>query len=192
MSHHATLSPDEERTIIKQLAKQPDGFRVLYRHYLPRIFAYVAYRVGSKPEAEDLTADIFLKAVKAISQFDDRGDGAFATWLFRIAYTTVQQHYRTAARRPTLTLDQLPDIQSDGAGPDEMVLRKEQFAQLRSALEILTPRRKEVITLRFFGGLRNQQIAAVLQLDERTVASHLSRGLEDLKRALEEEKSPHE
>lgn len=192
MSHQAKLAPDEERAIIEQLAKQPDGFRVLYRHYLPRVFAYVAYRVGSKPEAEDLTADIFLKVVRAIDQFDHRGDGAFTTWLFRIAYTTVQQHYRTAARRPTLTLDQLPDIQSDAAGPDEVVLRKEQFAQLRSALEILPPRRKEVIILRFFGGLRNQEIATVLQLDERTVASHLSRGLEDLKRALTEERSPHE
>jgi RNA polymerase sigma factor (sigma-70 family) len=55
----------------------------------------------------------------------------------------------------------------------------------------LSPRRRDIVTLRFFGGLRNQEIAAVLKLDERSVASHLSRALEDLRRQYDIEKARH-
>ncbi|HET7078316.1 MAG TPA: sigma-70 region 4 domain-containing protein, partial [Chloroflexia bacterium] len=54
------------------------------------------------------------------------------------------------------------------------------FADLHRLIATLSPRRREVITLKFFGGLQNREIAAVLGLDERTVASHLCRALEDL------------
>jgi RNA polymerase sigma-70 factor (ECF subfamily) len=189
LNEQTHLSSSEERAIIEHLPKSPEGFRVLYQHYFPRVFAYVAYRVGSKQEAEDITADIFLKIVEAIGRFEYRVEGSFATWVFRIAHNTVQQFYRVAHRRPTVLIDDLPEIRSHELLPDEMMLRKEQFAQLRIALDQLTPRRKEIITLRFFGGLKNHEIATILQLDERTIASHLCRGLEDLKRNYKEELS---
>jgi RNA polymerase sigma-70 factor (ECF subfamily) len=174
------LSPDEERDLILQLPVNPDGFRRLYRHYSPRVFNYVVYRVGSKQDAEDLTADIFLKIIEALDRFEYRGAGSFATWVFRIAHNTVQQFYRHTLRRELVDLDDLPEIQSHELLPEEVIARKEQVAYLHSVLTTLTPRRQEIITLRFFGGLHNHEIAAVLNLDERTVASHLCRGLEDL------------
>jgi RNA polymerase sigma factor (sigma-70 family) len=65
--------------------------------------------------------------------------------------------------------------------PEEALTQQETFEQMRALLATLSPRRQEVITLRFFGGLRNQEIAGILGLDERTIASHLSRGLQDLR-----------
>jgi RNA polymerase sigma-70 factor (ECF subfamily) len=174
------LSPDEERDLILRLPDQPDGFRRLYRHYSPRVFNYVVYRVGSKQDAEDLTADIFLKVIEAIMRFEYRGVGSFATWVFRIAHNAVQDFYRAHLRYEPVDLDDLPEIQSHELLPEEMFARKEQFAHLRQALITLSPRRQEVITLRFFAGLRNHEIAEVLNLDEHAVASHLCRGLEDL------------
>lgn len=187
MNQQPYLSSDEERSIIQQLPKNPEGFRILYEHYFPRVFAYVAYRVGGKQEAEDITADIFFKIIESIGRFEYRVDGSFATWVFRIAHNTVQQFYRVLHRRPTMLLDDLPEIHSQELLPDEMILRKEQFAQLRIALDQLSPRRKEIIIMRFWGGLKNHEIATILQLDERTVASHLCRGLEDLKHKYREE-----
>lgn len=174
------------------MAQNPEAFQRLYQHYFPRVFAYVAYRVGTKQEAEDLTANIFMKVIESIAGFEYRGAGAFATWLFRIAHNEVQQFYRLLQRRTTILLDDLPEIESAEALPDEALVRKEQFARLREALSNLSPRRQEIIVLRFFGGLRNQEIAAVLALDERTVASHLYRGLEDLKHIYEGEEAAHE
>lgn len=187
MNRPAQLSSNKERDLLLQLPRNPVAFTFLYQHYFPRIFSYVAYRVNSRQEAEDLTADIFLKVIGSIDRFEYRGDGSFATWLFRIAHNTVHQFYRTTSKQSPVGFDDLPDIQSTDLYPDEIVSRKEQFAFLKTALDQLTPRRKEIIVLRFFGGLRNQEIAEILELDERTVASHLCRGLEDLKQKCQKE-----
>lgn len=176
------LSSDEERDLVSKLPENAEAFRRLYRHYFPRVFAYVAYRVGRRQDAEDITADIFLRVVEAITQFEYRGEGSFAAWLFRIAYNHIQQFYRREQGQNMIALDDLPDIRSHDFLPHEAIMRKEQFSRLHDMLKTLSPRRQEIISLRFFAELRNQEIAAVLQLDERTVASHLSRGLEDLQK----------
>nr|MCU0466700.1 sigma-70 family RNA polymerase sigma factor [Anaerolineae bacterium] len=124
------LSPDEEHTLLLQIRTTPDAFQALYRHYFPRVFAYTAYRVGSKQDAEDLTAAIFVKLIQAITHFEYRGAGSFATWLFRIARNEVQQHYRAQYRRATTPLDDLPDIESTDLPPDEVFNRKQQFLRL--------------------------------------------------------------
>jgi RNA polymerase sigma-70 factor, ECF subfamily len=182
---HTPLDADHERQLIRDAVHDTEAFRGLYRHYFPRVYAYVAYRVGRVTEAEDLVSDIFVKVVEGIGQFEYRGQGSFAAWLFRIAHNHVSQFYRQ--RDDALSIEDVPDVASREPSPDQTVMRKEQFLYLRDLLETLSPRRREIITLRFFGGLRNQEIAAVLGLDERTIASHLSRGLEDLGRKYEME-----
>ncbi len=181
-----SLDADYERQLIERAGREPEAFRELYRHYFPRVYAYVAYRVGQAWDAEDLTADIFLKIVQALHQFDYRGEGSFAAWVFRIAHNAVSQFYRQQ-HQPTVPLDNLPDIQSDDFSPDESILLKERFERLRGYINLLSPRRQEIITLRFYGGLRNTEIAAVLNLDERTIAAHVCRAIEDLQRHYQHE-----
>lgn len=158
---------------------------MLYRHYFPRVYAYVAYRVSSQQDAEDLTSDIFLKVVESIGGFEHRGGGSFAAWVFRIAHNTVQQFYRADSRYDA-ALDDIDDLHGEHL-PDEALALKERVGMLQRHITKLTPRRQEIVSLRFFGGLRNQDIAAVLNLDERTVASHLCRALEDLRRIYQQE-----
>lgn len=176
-----------ERQLVEHARHDPRAFRLLYRRYFPHVYAYVAYRVGRVWDADDLTADIFLRVVESIAGFEYRGEGSFAAWLFRIAHNTVSQFYRQKRGVEAFSLDDLPDLQSDEPTPDETLLRKERFLRLRSQIEGLSPRRQEIVTLRFFAGLRNQEIAAVLELDERTVASHLCRAIEDLQRHYQDE-----
>jgi len=180
-----SLDADYERHLIERAGREPEAFRELYHHYFPRVYAYVAYRVGQAWDAEDLTADIFLKIVQSLRQFDYRGEGSFAAWVFRIAHNAVSQFYRQ--QRSTVPLDDLPDIQSDDYSPDEAVVLKERFERLRAFINLLSPRRQEIITLRFYGGLRNQEIAVALDLDERTVAAHLCRAIENLQRHYQHE-----
>lgn len=187
-----TLSSDEERDLIAALPDNPEAFRVIYRHYFPRIFAYVAYRVGRRQDAEDITADIFMRVIEKIAQFEYRGDGSFSAWLFRIAYNRLQQFYRKTNKETFIMLDDIPDIKSNYILPDEAVLRKEQFARLHSMINSLSPRRQEVISLKFFAELRNKEIAEILGLDERSVASHLSRALDDLQKKYHLKDIAHE
>lgn len=165
----------DEQRLIERVRDDPNAFRELYRRYFPRIYGYIAYRAGQ--DAEDLVSETFLKAIEGWDSFTYRGEGSFAAWLFRIAVNVVNSYCRKNPLRLT-TLD-VP-ILSDGLPLDHMLVEKETAALLHRLVQDLPQRRQEVITLKYFGGLRNQEIAHVLGLDERTVASHLSRGLDEL------------
>jgi RNA polymerase sigma-70 factor (ECF subfamily) len=177
------LGPGEEKSLLQDACSNFEAFQKLYRAYFPRVYAYVAYRVGKAQEAEDITSDIFLKVIEKLSEFEWRGEGSFAAWVFRIAHDRVVNFHRQDRRAGIdLSLDELPDICANELLPAETILQKEKFAHLRRLIANLSPRRREIITLKFFGGLRNKEIAEVLGLDERTIAAHLCRGLEDLHR----------
>lgn len=184
----------DEQSLVQRVRHDPEAFRELYRRYFPRVYAYVAYRVRRAQDAEDVVAEVFMQAVRGWSRFEYRGDGSLAAWLFRIAHNQVSQFYRQhRAGDEPLSLDELPEIGAHQLAPDSAVLRKEQFADLSARIAALPPRRRDIITLKFFAGLRNQEIAHVLNLDERTIASHLSRALADLRRQYQpEEEEPHD
>jgi len=188
--HEAETMPElaNERELLQKIHAEPEAFRQLYRHYFPRVYAYVAYRVGRRQDAEDVVAEVFVNMVAGLKHFEYRGAGSFAAWLFRIAHNQVNQFYRDVTINQQISLDEIPDVAVDALPPDQALMRRENFAHLFSMITALAPRRQEIITLKFFAGLRNQEIAAVLNLDERTVASHLSRALDDLRSQYELEK----
>jgi len=184
---------DCERTWVEEALRDARAFERLYNLYFPRVYAYVSYRVGRVQDTEDLVADTFLKAVTGLRKFQWRREGSFASWLFRIAHNAVTDYYRQIGRcDEPLPLDDLPQLVSGTLRPEDMVLQNEKFAHLRHLIATLPPRRQEVITLKFFGELRNSEIAGVLGLDERTVASHLCRGIEDLHRKYLDEQAAQE
>jgi RNA polymerase sigma-70 factor (ECF subfamily) len=172
-----------QREWVEKAQNDPLAFRHLYDSYFSRVYAYVSYRVGRIQDAEDMTSEIFLKAMEGITRFEWQHENSFAGWIFRIAHNTVNDYYRknNPVDEP-LSLEELPELRASVLLPEDALLRKEKFAQLRRLIYALPSRRQEVILLKFFGGLRNQEIATVLGLDERTVASHLSRALVSLHR----------
>ncbi len=175
-----------ERQLVRSASHDPDAFRQLYRYYFRRVYTYISYRVGRVQDAEDLTAETFLKALAGLPHFRWRGKGSFAAWLFRIAHNLVSNFYRAGEKVPDpIPPEMLPDLPGDAMMPGDALARKELLARLRRLIGMLSPRQQEIVTLRFFGGLRNKEIAVLLDLDERTVAAHLSRGVRRL-RALYE------
>jgi len=177
------LDPERERALVQKARRDPVAFRELYSHYFPRVYAYVSYRIGRVQDVEDLTADAFLRVVERLDEFQWQGEGSFAAWLFRIAHNQVSDFYRRGrGAEESVPLEELPELGSSSLLPADAVSQKEKFAYLRRLISTLSPRRQEIITLKFFGGLRNKEIAVLLGLDERTVASHLCRGIKDLHR----------
>ncbi len=173
-----------EHDLVEAARHDPLAFERLYHLYLSRVYKYVSYRVGQAESTEELVSDIFLKSAQGLPTFQWRHSGSFGGWLFRIAHNAVLNYLRGATTRERweepVSLDDLTQLRSGALSPEEDVLRQEQKDTLRRPLLSLPPRRQEIITLRFFGELQNREIAAVLDLDERTVASHLCRGLRDL------------
>jgi RNA polymerase sigma-70 factor (ECF subfamily) len=175
---------EPEQDTLEAARSDPRAFERLYDAYFPRVYAYVRYRVAGRQDAEDIVAGVFLRVVEAVrdGRFEWRHAGSFAGWLFRVAHNAVADHFRRSPRTPLLPLHEVPGIDLASPPPGDDLLRREQTAELHRLVAALSPRRQEVVTLKFYGGLRNSEIAVVLGLDERSVASHLCRALDDLHR----------
>lgn len=136
--------------------------------------------MGRKQDTEDIVSETFLRALEKIKTFEYRSEGSFKAWLFQIAHYVVLEHYRGQAI--TVDIDDIPLIRHDPF-EDQLIL-KERFMQVQQHLQSLPARQQEVILLKYFGGLSNQEIADLLKLNERTVSSYLSRGLDTLQTLL--------
>jgi RNA polymerase sigma-70 factor (ECF subfamily) len=152
MAEH--LKPAHKAELVERARSDPAAFQELYRHYLPRVYAYIAARLPERAEAEDIAAAAFLKALERLNQFRARGDGAFAAWLFRIAHHELIDHYRKRRRRDAPYSLELHCQLTDGAEPfDNAFVREEAAAHICALVATLPPRRQEVVALRFFAGL---------------------------------------
>ena len=153
----------------------------VYHQYLPRILSYVRLRVDGEDLAQDLTAEVFERAVA--HQHTLRHREAMGAWLFTIARNTVAGYYRQ--QRPTVSLEQVADLPGADPDPPEVVMRDEELTRLRAALATLSERDQEVVRLKFGGGLRNEEIGHVLRLRAGHVAVILYRALGKLRLRLE-------
>lgn len=188
-------SGNQEQVWVEAAGHDTGAFASLYNSYFPRIYGYVYHRLGSVLDSEDTVSEIFFKAMNALGrgQFVWKHHASFAVWLFRIAHNAVvSYHRRSGTQSEEVSLDHVGEIQGGSLTPEAALLQKEEFAQLRRLLLTLSPRRQEIITLRFYGGLRNSEIASVLGLDERTVASQICRAIDDLQHRYKHEAWSHE
>jgi RNA polymerase sigma-70 factor, ECF subfamily len=177
------LDPNREHILLAEARKDLNAFQEVYDHYFPKVYAYVSYRVGRVQDTEDLVSNIFLKVIERLAIFEWKGEGSFGAWLFRIAHDKVVDFYRSnQTDHRVVPLEELPELVGSTLLPGDQFMQKEKLAYFRQLVGTLPSRQQEIITLKFFGGLRNLEIATILGLDERTIASHLCRGLREMHR----------
>jgi RNA polymerase sigma factor (sigma-70 family) len=157
----------------------PD-FADAYDDHVWHVYGFIAYRVNSRQDAEDLTQQTFERALRSWHRFDP-GKSSVQTWLFAIARNLVIDHYRadrSAGQRP------IDDLEDDTPVEDpEYDLGLD--PHLASALAGLSPRDREVVALRFGGDLTGPEIADQLGLTLANVQQILSRSLRRLREALD-------
>ena len=176
----------DEAGLIQQ-AQQGDraALSELYSRHVARIFQYVRYRVGSDQAAEDITAEVFLKAIEALDTYNDYG-APLAAWLYRIAYARIVDYWRSNRRRQTAPLED-PLLQDGLLAPDDALTSDIlQHRALVQALQRLTDDQQSVIILKFIQGYSNAEVAVILGKTEGAVKSLQRRALESLARALHE------
>ena len=159
-----------------------DAFAGCYQHTHLHVFRYLMAHCGGQiQEAEDVTAETYLRAWKARHRF--RGDeDAMLRWLLTIARRLLIDRRRYAAIRPEADLD---DTAPDGAPDAEAVLvREEQMQEVLQALQRLPASQREMIVLRYMLGWRVNAIAAHLSVSENSVSAALRRAVQHLQRWL--------
>src|SRR3954466_3941182 len=157
------------------------GFEELYRNTFPRVYAYVASLLRDRSAAEDVTAQAFERAYRKRSGFSARR-GSPEAWIFGIARNAALDELRKRKRRATLESEPA-DVWSPG--PYEEAERSFRREEVRAALSSLDPRDRDLVALKFAGGLSNGEIARVLGLSETNVGSRLYRAVEKLRKACQ-------
>lgn len=171
----------DERLVLAAQRGDRAAFGGIYEAYYDRIFRYALARTGSPTEAEDLAAEVFLKAYEAIGSYSARGV-PFGAWLFRIAHNLVVDHLRRRSRRPTTTLsDALPLFQAD---PEELVAQGLTIRDIYAAMQEITEAQRQVIALRFGAGLSIAETAQAMKRKEGAIKALQHSAIGALRRCL--------
>jgi RNA polymerase sigma-70 factor (ECF subfamily) len=177
----------DETTLVQQACRlEQTAISVLYRRHVQAIYRYIYYRVGDAHTAEDLTAEVFLRVIEGLPDYEPSG-APFAAWLYRIAQARVADHFRQEQRKETVDLwEDWPSGDDSLAAKVEWSFRQE---KLREAINQLTPEQQHVIILKFVEGLKNAEVAQILGKTEGAIKSLQKRALAALQRLM---KQPNE
>ncbi len=179
--------PDAE--LLRAARTDAEAFEALYDRYLDRVFAFVASRVRCRADAEDFTSEVWMRVLKSLPRFQWRHEASVPAWIFRIARNVLidADRRRTARGGEGIDLDDIVDLVPDpAANPAEITHRRMRFQDAQRLVDGLPPQQGRCIRLRFYGGLRNNEIARVEGLSEKTVAAHVSRALAALRLASDQ------
>jgi RNA polymerase sigma-70 factor (ECF subfamily) len=169
----------EERRLVEAAQRDTACFGALYENYFELVYAYVARRLRNRAEAEDLTAEVFRKALQNLARFKWTG-APFAAWLFRIASNMITDRAKRAAREggaePFLALGQ-----SGGTHVQQTDLEDcERQTKLFRLVDELAVDQKRVLVMRFAEELSINEIAKALGRSEGAVKQLQFRALENL------------
>jgi RNA polymerase sigma-70 factor (ECF subfamily) len=153
----------------------------LYDEYYDRLSRYICVRIGDRAEAEDLAGEVFLRALRSLQSYKERGVPMQA-WLFRIAHNLVVDHLRKRSKYRTVPIDGM-EIASDMDTPSA-VEKKMEMERVAGAMEQLTPEQQEVLRLRFFGGLTSKEAGGFLNKSDGAVREMQRAAVEKLRSLL--------
>ncbi len=174
--------PDDQQSArieaLVDLAKGGDSeaFGQLYDHYADQVFRYIYYRVGNRSLAEDLTADAFVRALRALPRFTWQGSD-FGAWLTTIARNLITDHFKSSRTKREFVAEEIPDSDDTRDGPEQEALANDASQALMGALRTLPDDQQECLVSRFLlersiaetAALMNRSPGAIKQLQLRAI-----------------------
>jgi RNA polymerase sigma-70 factor (ECF subfamily) len=173
----------DEKALIERAREDKEAFGQLYEIYVDRIYNYVYYRTGNMADAEDLTAKIFVRAMKHIPRYEDKGV-PFSAWLYRIAHNLVANWHRDNSRRQIIALDDITHWHVGDESPEFATQLMEDKALLLAAIRRLPSDRQELLILKFVERLSNAEIGDIMGRSEGAIKSLYHRTLLSLREDL--------
>ena len=150
----------------------------LYEEYYDKIARYVYVHIGNKEEAEDIAGEVFLKALESLKSYREQGV-PMQGWLFRIAHNLTVDYLRKMGKRRTVPVDSVV-LQGDD-NPAKTAEERIEFERVAEAMKQLTTEQREVVNLRFFGGLTSKEAGGLLGKSDGAVREMQRAAIEKLR-----------
>lgn len=154
-------------------------FEKLYLESYSTVYGWVRARMSSDADAEDVVSEAYLRAARSFSSFDP-SRAKFGTWVITIARNCMISHFRK--QRPNVTLDDIPETAF--AVPGEQNASDDQMT-VRALLACLDDGEREIIALKYREGVRNVDIARMLNMNPSTVSTMLSRAITKMRAQMQ-------
>ena len=161
--------------VARAKAGEPRAFDTLVRRYRKRIFALALHLSGSESDADDIVQDVFLRAFRALDQFEGRSE--FFTWVYRLTVNRALDARRTHARRSESSIDDADPrieraVQVDAEGdPRRAAELRQTYARVLHALDALPTEIRTTVVLVTLQGLSNGEAAIVQGCARGTIAA---------------------
>ena len=176
------LSAEEIKAAVRRsITGSTEAFGSLYRHFVVRIYRYVFLQVKNTMLAEDITEDVFLKALNSINSCQGREE-TFSAWLYRIAHNRTIDHFRAEKRRQTLNRDMPPE---EPVAQDNNALLAEYNDTLR-VISGMPPNYRQILLLKFVEGMDNEEIARIMGKSPGNLRVMQMRAIRELRRRHDE------
>lgn len=173
----------DDDTLVLAARRDLTFFAALYRRYASRVYRYLYGKVGNQTEAEDLTSQVFLEALKALPRY--RPQGAFAAWLFTLARRrAIDLHRQDKGDLPVDWLEETAGMEPD---PLIQTIRSEDLRRLTALYNQLGEEKQELIRLRYAAGLSYNEIGHILGTSQAAAGMAIHRTLQWFKEHWEDE-----
>ena len=156
----------EEELISRAQQGDREAFALLYEANVERIYHYLLNRLGQPADAEDVTAEVFIRAMKALPSFEMRG-APFIAWLLRIAHNVAVNQLKKQSRRQEVDL--FDSGMASGDDPAELALQRTAFEEVSTAMGTLTSLQQQVLQLRFLRQFSIAETADRMSRSEKAV-----------------------
>ncbi|MCH7625165.1 MAG: sigma-70 family RNA polymerase sigma factor [Chloroflexi bacterium] len=187
----AKIGPQNEVSDLVRKAQEGDqsSFALLYERFFDQIFRYVSFKTGSPTEAEDITGEVFVRMIESIHRFKWQGH-PFSSWLFRIAHNLIVDYFRKKGKKALVPLEGSADnLRSAHVDVDRRIDLEIAMDEIRRAMEGLTDLQREVISMRFAGGLSVAETARAIGKKDNAIKALQHAGLKKLRMTLAAENS---
>ena len=186
----ATGDVSDEALMLQVVTGDQQAFRVLLTRWKQPLMNYFYRVLGHAETSEELTQEAFVKVWKTKKY---QPQARFSTWLYRLAYHVLVDHWRKQGRQPLnmhQPIELAFELPSLVAGPEEQAMQSESREQIQSALQSLPRKQQEILVLSKFQDLKYDQIAEITGCPAKGVKVQVFRALKNLSQKLKE--SRHE
>jgi RNA polymerase sigma-70 factor (ECF subfamily) len=168
----------DEVGLVERAKQDPTAFGELYDRHFHQIYRFVYSRVREQSAAEDVTSEVFMKALRGIGRYQHTGR-PFSAWLYQIAVNAVHDRFRSA--RPVEDIDEQIAISTPGPGIEEVALQNDEIRRIWALVEKLPQAQRTALVLKFQEDMKIDDIAAVMGKTPGAIKLLIHRGVSKLR-----------